>query len=792
MIQSLVGTTVGSVTIERLLGYLNTDILWWEGRDIQTQALRWVLGLAPHLADDESIQAQWLERGRALQTFLHRYVLSLVEIVELGKQGNFFIYEAMPDARSLFDWRGQLTSSQISTLFSGLAEVVEAAHTTSFDEKSIALRCELKPNCIFVAVDQDTVLFRWLCVPAVSVHHQNRTQAGVLRGKDHFLYTSPENIKGEVKSQASDFFSLGSMLLETVTGEHTFQGGSDLELLNKIGEGDSTSLKHADVSPGLRSLVQDLLQPNQEDRLSDPDVFKARLHSSLKTSSSGYDVVSKEAGYGKGEKQKKAGRAVPKEKKASKREARGGGITASKPKPQPESDSDSVATKEVLAPRKPPREEAAPAPSRPAPAKRRSLIASKRQRSSAPSPSAKTPSSPAPKPQQAVARKAQRPSAPSPTFDADAPAPAPKVDAPTPVLTPGAPAPAPGAPAPAPSAPAPTPSPASGAPAPAAEVGALPQQKEQASTQAAEEAVPLSIPAPELSSDLWEEELGDFDGLEAGEALFGELEGAVEEQRASVIDSLVVESEVSFLEESFDDDVVMFGEAKLEDIAKPEERVAKVLRRKGVVRNYTQMNPGKIFPLLVSIVEAELYIKIPDLPQVQQVESEQVLEIKESSPYVRIVPVLPGCLVSPPEAVVDVRKEKVDVEFWVAPQAEGDLTRSARIQIWHDGTLKDEIPIPCQVVTQTLTKIASYTSVFSSFGGAVLETYGPQLKTSTNTFQSEAPSLVSFALQKVVSLLSSSGIWLGLFFLTIAFFCYLWLRPKRGDIIERFLSTEIH
>jgi hypothetical protein len=221
----------------------------------------------------------------------------------------------------------------------------------------------------------------------------------------------------------------------------------------------------------------------------------------------------------------------------------------------------------------------------------------------------------------------------------------------------------------------------------------------------------------------------------------------------------------------------------------PDERVVKTLRRKGVVRYYTRMNLNRIFPLLVSIIEAALYIKIPDLPKVSQVESDKVMEIKETSPYVRLIPVLPGCIISPPECVVDVRSEKVDAEFRIAPQSEGDLREFARVEIWHEGQRKDSIPIPCVVRTQLLTKIASSCAVISSVSGAFLEAY------VGNAPVASAPAGQSFAAtiaKKFVVLLGSSGLWLGLFFLVAAFLCYLWLRPRRGDIIEKFLTTEIH
>ncbi len=272
----------------------------------------------------------------------------------------------------------------------------------------------------------------------------------------------------------------------------------------------------------------------------------------------------------------------------------------------------------------------------------------------------------------------------------------------------------------------------------------------------------------------------------------------------------------------------------------PKMKEVKVLRRKGVVRYYEQMNPQKIFPLLVSIIQAELYIKIPDLPRVQQAESDKVLEIKETSPYVRLVPVIPGCIISPPEAVVDVRKEKVDTEFWISPQAEGDLQRSARVQIWHEGILKDEIPIPTRVRTQTLTKIISSMSFFSGLAGAIFEAYGKQLtavkataaatkvgakvsagaakvsavgakvgagaaKVGTGVAKvgagagavAAAPpddktTLAAFLIKKIVGTLGSSGMMIALVFLVAALLCYWWLKPKRGDEIEHFLNSELH
>jgi hypothetical protein len=220
------------------------------------------------------------------------------------------------------------------------------------------------------------------------------------------------------------------------------------------------------------------------------------------------------------------------------------------------------------------------------------------------------------------------------------------------------------------------------------------------------------------------------------------------------------------------------------------ERVVEVLRRKGVVRYYEQMNPNKNFPLLVSLIEASLFLRVPEMTNQKQAESDRVLEIKESSPHIRIVPVIPGCLVSPAEAVVDVRSKKVDTEFWVSPQAIGDLSRSARIQLWHEGQLKDEIPIPCRVVTQTWSRLTSGFSVMSGVGGTLIEAYSKPKAAAA--VAGGKKSFVVTVLKKLIAVFGTSGLTIALGFLLLSAFLYFWFKPRQGEEIEHLLNPQLH
>lgn len=926
-----IGKNIDSIFIERSLGTLG-DVYWFEGRDTRTGAWFWLLTPQEQQVD-ETTKTAWFDEVRVLQGFSHASCLTPIRfLVEPESLQPFVVYEALAGVVSLQSLFGLLSQAEVVSIFSELSDAIEALHHFYQKQGNRGNRPQLQPDRILVARSGELLSVRWLLIPGGRQSSTTKTQAGVIRGA--LRYLSPEEVRGESASQSSDFFVLGSILLEAISGHPTFRAESDLQTLNRIMSGQSQSLQDKSVPQTIRSLSQELLQTDPKQRLSDAASFQQKLrqtlgHEGAAKSSVGFLSEQAEepsavlgAVYGSGFVDDEAPVAAGpplEERVAVRREivisasettivADRSVSTTTKPAPEPMKPEYREKAGEKTAPVS---TEAAPAPAPamdfmeqevplPPPASKGAGLGSLigglidgvgglfgkasegTDRDAKPTPARKAdqpqgrargaggemgdgglptpedkPVGEAPKQRLAAKKKAKAEQAPEQeeaeskkegaaedkrasrsrrSMDTEkereisrkqaeiipeearnepeggggaAPAaPKPKAAAKpvttpvvsVPVQTTSAP-PAPGAPPPppAPSAssaplapfgpgasasrpmghPQPAPAPAPPSRQAAASVASPPMPHPVAGKPAAvpNMSPPTSTPAPVLETPEPAKAVVDRDEAVAGFLPQEEAEGG--EELSVEEDAFADELDWERSDSSWKSDVIG-------------EKTARILRRKGVVRSYTQMNPGKIFPLLVSIVEAEMYIKIPDLPQVQQIESDKVLQIKESSPYVRIVPVLPGCIISPPEAVVDVREKKVDIEFWIAPQSEGDLTRSARVQIWHDGLLKDEIPVPCVVVTQTLTKIASYFSVFSSLFGAIFETYGKKWTTDPKVLTTESTSMASYVLQKTVALLSSSGIWLGLFFLLTAFLCYLWLKPKEGDVIERFLSTEIH
>lgn len=662
----LVGLTERNYQLQRLLyRYRNAGL--WEAANLFQQSTCWVL-VFDRLLTDQPLEYSELYRSMEMFASLkHPHLLGISEYWNGHDQRLFVALDPLSNAVFLQDLRGQMAPGEMQYIFSELVGLIEWANDWG-------LVLDLRPDQIFVR--PRPFAFRYLLLPKSDSLAVLQTQPDVLRVESRYL--SPEEIDGWPKTKASVYFTLGTILYETLTGRDAFLTDHSSSTMDLIRQGYSPALQDANLNPTLDSLFENLMRPSPEHRLRDSKTVRALLREAIGRSSWSAQGTADAS-------------------------------LISVPKVQEQSFDESTTASG-------------------APHLGKKLSVSNNWLE--------------PPQESAKIGHEGKPLFQAP--DALESYSSPMMSAPSPVEN---------------FAPTPEENPASRL-GPAGSGNVLPPSPKAADINVFAEYPPNTIPTaapafPQMSR-----------GNRAAEA--------------------PVVSEESM--------TLRMDELQRHRKETPHLQEVKVLRRKGVVRHFSQMNPNKVFPLLVSIIEAEMYIKVPELDNVQQVESEKVLEVKESSPLVRLVPVVPGCLVSPPEAVVDVRRPKIDVTFWVAPQAEGDFRRSARVEVWHEGVCQDAIPIPCLVRAQTITKVVSAFSLVSSVSGAFLEAFvgkGQALASGPKGGGSDS-SWAAMLAKQVVVWLSSSGLWLGCFFLLTAFLCYLWLRPRKGDLIERFLTSEIH
>ncbi|MEM1007500.1 MAG: hypothetical protein AAGJ35_00715 [Myxococcota bacterium] len=209
-----------------------------------------------------------------------------------------------------------------------------------------------------------------------------------------------------------------------------------------------------------------------------------------------------------------------------------------------------------------------------------------------------------------------------------------------------------------------------------------------------------------------------------------------------------------------------------------------IIRRKSIVRYHSQLNPKNIAPLLISIVKTERNGSATTSKQTYRSPEQQSWHADPHSHFIRIVPILPGCLVSPPETIVHLHQEVAEAEFWITPLTKGDLQRSARIQIWHENTLKDEINIPTRIATQLPCILLFVAAVCFAVLGLLLKTYDMHMTPPQNHSFTALYSSIPFLFGKAILPLSACAA-------LSAWLCYLWRKPKQGKYIEKLLSQEL-
>lgn len=198
-----------------------------------------------------------------------------------------------------------------------------------------------------------------------------------------------------------------------------------------------------------------------------------------------------------------------------------------------------------------------------------------------------------------------------------------------------------------------------------------------------------------------------------------------------------------------------------------------------IVYSHHVMNLKKIHPVVVKIETSSSAQRSSETTELQSPSS--------SSPYIRIVPVFPGCLVSPQEVIVDVRTSRIEAHFWVVPLASVDIFQAACIQLWHGGVPKDEIPVPSKIYSQIPTWIAAFASILSFVAGFAFDLYGPQTQAA---FKADA-SLISHMFHQSITVFAGYGFWFGFFFLFVAGISYYLRRPQSTDPIRYVLSQTI-
>lgn len=216
--ESFSGRRIGSYRIKREIGRGGMGIVFEaerEGTDFsQTVALK----LLKRGMDSEAMLRRFRHERQILASLEHPHIARLLDGGISAEDTPFFAMEYVyGKPLDVYCREKNLSVSERLRLFLQVCSAVSFAHSR------LVVHRDLKPTNIFVTADGSVKLLDFGIAKILSPENEYKTQTVTSLGMMTPAYASPEQIKGEIVSTASDIYSLGLILFELLTGAAAYE-----------------------------------------------------------------------------------------------------------------------------------------------------------------------------------------------------------------------------------------------------------------------------------------------------------------------------------------------------------------------------------------------------------------------------------------------------------------------------------------------------------------------------------------------------------------------------------------
>lgn len=261
--QSLSRPTLGRYEIEREIGRGAMGVVYL-GKDPSIARTVAIKTLSYQVFDDsqlEELKDRFFREAKAAGRLSHP---AIVTVYDVGEEADL-AYIAMDYAlgRPLSDYGkpGRLLPlAKVLDVVAVVAEALAYAHSQQIIHRDI------KPGNIIFNPDNGRIKITDFGIAKMA--DDSRTRTGSVMGSP--LYMSPEQLKGQKISGASDIYSLGVTLYKLVTGETPFQGDSlaslSYQILNKRPR--SPREFNADLPVGVVRVINKAIQRDPDKRFA--------------------------------------------------------------------------------------------------------------------------------------------------------------------------------------------------------------------------------------------------------------------------------------------------------------------------------------------------------------------------------------------------------------------------------------------------------------------------------------------------------------------------------------------
>jgi len=174
--------------------------------------------------------------------------------------------------------QNRLAQSEAFAVIRSIAEGIEAAH-----EQNIIHR-DLKPSNVIVPEADGKFVYEKARIldfgvfgelVKVKKYAEATTMVGDLFGTP--LYMSPEQMRAEAQTTATDVYGLGMLLFETIYNQLPFDRSSIAEMIRVKIQGEINFPADETVSPKIVALLRKCLAPDQKERIQTAREFLERI-----------------------------------------------------------------------------------------------------------------------------------------------------------------------------------------------------------------------------------------------------------------------------------------------------------------------------------------------------------------------------------------------------------------------------------------------------------------------------------------------------------------------------------
>lgn len=249
---------LGPNEVSEVIGHGGMGIVL-KGHDAKLNRIVAVKALSPVLALNSTARKRFLREAQAAAAISHPNIVTIHSVGEDRLPYLVMEYVDGPSLQQRLDAEGFLQLNQILRIGVQVAAGLTAAHAQGIVHRDI------KPGNILLEKGVERVKLTDFGLARV-VDDASVTRDGAVVGTPQFM--SPEQARGEAVDQASDQFSLGSVLYTLATGRPPFRAGTSYGVMRKITDESPIPIRelNPEIPDWLCSIVDRLMAKEKDER----------------------------------------------------------------------------------------------------------------------------------------------------------------------------------------------------------------------------------------------------------------------------------------------------------------------------------------------------------------------------------------------------------------------------------------------------------------------------------------------------------------------------------------------